>query len=150
MGILASRVVEVMRKVLEEEAGVLGPGSEKLLRHCRKDAIDMVVEVLTLADPDKTRRTVFACRSRSQSSRSLGAEGKGREGRLMEERRLRTERCVENLRMTYRMRWAARVGLVLALALAGLSGIMWLSDLSSTQDGTLLTYVPPGRWPLPA
>lgn len=80
MGILASRVVEVMRKVLEEEAGVLGPGSEKLLRHCRKDAIDMVVEVLTLADPDKTRRTVFAWSLQKPKFKKFGCGMEGRGG----------------------------------------------------------------------
>ena len=69
--ILASSLVEVMRRVLEEEVVVLGPGSEKSLRHCRKDAIDMVVEVMTSADPDMAQ-TVFdtdgtcACRPRER------------------------------------------------------------------------------------
>lgn len=79
--------------------------------------------------------------------KSFGYAMDENDGRLIEENPERKMR--RKSRMTYRLRWTARVGLILALALAGLF-VMWLSILSSTQDGTLLTYAPPGLWPPPA
>jgi hypothetical protein len=50
------------------------------------------------------------------------------------------------LRLTYRLRWTSRVGLILA----GLLFVMWLSNFTGTQHCSLLTYAPPAFWPPPA
>lgn len=70
-GILASMVAEGKQKVLEEAVGVLRTGLEESVQHYRKDVTDMVVAVMTSAEPDMALTVLdtvetCACRSRSK------------------------------------------------------------------------------------
>jgi hypothetical protein len=81
--ILASMVAEVRQTVLEaeEEVEVPNTDSEKPLRRCRKDVIDMVAEVMTSAGRDKVP-TAFGFAGTCASLRSKD----GRKKRSNEER----------------------------------------------------------------